>query len=56
MNDKRRKTSMRQVVDEHSPTYQRAVERVRKLTDEPLRTPVEGEPVKFYRGARVRAK
>lgn len=54
-NPKQRKTSMRQVVDEHSPTYKRAVAAVAAQASGPI-SPVPGEPVKFFRGARVRDK
>lgn len=52
-----RKSSMRQTVDEHSPTYRRAVEAVDKLVrDGGMAKPVPGEPVKFFRGARIKPK
>jgi hypothetical protein len=55
--EKKRKQSMRQTVDEHSPTYRRAVEAIGKLVLEAgVMKPVPGEPVKFFRGARVKAK
>jgi hypothetical protein len=48
---------MRQTVDEHSPTYKRAVEAIGKaVSDGGMLKPVPGEAVKFFRGARVRDK
>lgn len=55
MLNKPRKTSMRQTVDEHSPTYQRAVNAIGKAVQsagQPIRT---DKPV-FVRGARVKPK
>ncbi len=57
MNNEPRKKSMRQTVDEHSPAYRRAVEAVEKLVrDGGMTSPVPGEPVKFFRGARIKSK
>lgn len=55
MINKPRKQSMRQTVDEHSPTYKRAVAAVQDAINAPLGTR-PGEPVKFFRGARVKSK
>lgn len=55
MINKPRKQSMRQTVDEHSPTYTRAVEAIDKAIREGGR-PVPREPAQFYRGARIKPK
>lgn len=46
---------MRQTVDEHSPTYKRAVAAIRDTAGFPLKS-VPGEAVRFVRGARVKSK
>lgn len=55
MINKPRKQSMRQTVDEHSPTYKRAVAAIRDSVADPFKRP-SAEPVKFFRGARVKSK
>ena len=60
MNNPPRKTSRRQVVDEHSPTYRRAVAAIAALVQTggaPVpRDRAVREAPEFYRGARVRRK
>lgn len=53
--NKPRKQSMRQTVDEYSPTYKRAVASIRRTVDAPLKS-VPDEPARFARGTRVKPK
>ena len=55
--NKPRKQSMRQTVDEHSPTYRRAVAAVQDaIHGDSLKRPQTGTPPTFFRGARVKSK
>lgn len=54
--NKQRKQSMREVVDQHSPTYKRAVAAIDALVGDPLHKRTPAEAPTFFRGARVKQK